>query len=246
MKKSIIWQLTIVILFSPPSYVRKLLALTRIKSGKPAKNATCFAPSATLRTSLADATETTLLDNPEFQVDVVRDKGQGSMEQIWNLPNPEIFANIRRAWRRASSDECGQHGAEIRNFEVIKQNHCSGYTQVWLLSERKKLWNYANDADKMKKLVKVRRVKVKPALRRHTLSSDAAKLRADANAVDSELRQVRTELARLTGRSFQQAKLERPAFVAVPDNTERLLAFSADAIKPRNVIKTVSRRRSAV
>lgn len=107
------------------------------------------------------------------------------------------------------------------------------------MSERKKLYGtYADDADKMKKLVKdsAGQGQTSPAAS-HLFASDAAKLRADANAVDAELRQVRTELARLTGRSFQDAKLERPAFVVVPNDTERLLAFAQTQSNVRNLVK---------
>ena len=79
MKKSIIWQLAIVaILFSTPSYAEtSALNLDQIIKESLQKNTSLFRAQRDYEDRMANVTETTLLDNPELQVDVVRDKGEG-------------------------------------------------------------------------------------------------------------------------------------------------------------------------
>lgn len=243
MKKKIIWQLAIVaILFSTPSYAEpSALTLDQVIQESLQKNTSLFRAQRDYEDKMANVTETTLLDNPELQVDVVRDKGEGGMGTDLEFTQPLKFSQLSGA-RGGYAKALANVASMEQKYEVLKVINETTvlYTQVWLLSERKKLYeNYASDADKMKKLVKesAGQGQTSPAAA-HLFSSDAAKLRADANAVDAELRQVRTELARLTGRSFQQVKLERPAFMAVPEDTERLLTFAQTQSNLRNVIKT--------
>lgn len=242
MKKSTIWQLAIVaILFSTPSYAEtSALTLDQVIKESLQKNTSLFQAQRDYDDKLATATETTLLDNPELKVDAVRAKGQGGMGTDLEFTQPLKFSQISGA-RIGYADALANVASMEQKYEVLKviNETTALYTQVWLLSERKKLYeNYANDADKMKKLVKesAGQGQTSPAAS-HLFSSDAAKLRADANAVDAELRRTRTELARLTGRSFQQAQLERPNFVSVPNDTEKLTAFAQTQSNLRNLIK---------
>ena len=79
MKKSIIWQLAIVaILFSTPSYAEpSALTLDQVIKESLQKNTSLFRAQRDFEDRMADVTETTLLDNPELQIDAVRDKGEG-------------------------------------------------------------------------------------------------------------------------------------------------------------------------
>ncbi len=242
MKNSIIWQLAIVaILFSTPSYAAPpALTLDQVVKESLQKNTGLFRAQRDYEDRMADAAETTLLDNPELKIDAVRNKGQDGTGTDMEFTQPLKFSQISGA-RGSYADALANVASMEQKYEILKVINETTvlYTQVWLLSERKKLYeNYASDADKMKKLVKesAGQGQTSPAASL-LFSSDAAKLRADANAVAAELRQARTELARLTGRSFQQVKLERPAFVAVPQETERLLAFAQTQSNLRNVIK---------
>lgn len=242
MKRSAIWQLAIVVvLLSAPSYAEtSALTLDQVIKESLQKNTSLFRAQRDYEDRMADATETTLLDNPELQVDVVRDKGEGGTGTDLEFTQPLKFSQLSGA-RGGYAQALANVASIEQKYEILKVINETTvlYTQVWLLSERKKLYeSYASDADKMKKLVKesAGQGQTSPAAS-HLFSSDAAKLRADANAVDAELRQVRTELARLTGRSFQQAKLERPTFIAVPEDTERLLTFAQTQSNLRNVIK---------
>lgn len=243
MKRSMIWQLAIVaMLFSAPSYAEpSALTLDQVIKESLQKNTSLFQAQRDYDDKLATATETTLLDNPELKVDAVRAKGQGGMGTDLEFTQPLKFSQISGA-RVGYADALANVASMEQKYEILKVINETTvlYTQVWLLSERKKLYeNYANDADKMKKLVKesAGQGQTSPAAS-HLFSSDAAKLRADANAVDAELRRTRTELARLTGRSFQQAQLERPSFVSVPSDTEKLTAFAQSQSNLRNLIKT--------
>lgn len=242
MKKIIIWQLAIVaILFSTPSYAEpSALTLDQVIKESLQKNTSLFRAQRDYEDKLATATETTLLDNPELQVDVGRAKGQGGMGTDLEFTQPLKFSQISGA-RGGYAQSLTNVASMEQKYEILKVINETTvlYTQVWLLSERKKLYeNYANDADKMKKLVKesAGQGQTSPAAS-HLFSSDAAKLRADSNAVDAELRQTRTELARLTGRNFQQEILERPSFVVVPNDIEKLAAFAQTQSNLSNLIK---------
>ncbi|HBR69924.1 MAG TPA: hypothetical protein DEA55_11170, partial [Rhodospirillaceae bacterium] len=193
MKKSIIWQLAIVaILFSAPSYAEtSALTLDQIIKESLQKNTSLFRAQRDFDDRMANVTETTLLDNPELQIDAVRDKGEGGTGTDLEFTQPLKFSQISGA-RVSYADALSNVASMEQKYEILKVINETTvlYTQVWLLSERKKLYeNYANDADKMKKLVKesAGQGQTSPAAS-HLFSSDAAKLRADANAVDAELR----------------------------------------------------------
>lgn len=242
MKKLIVWQLAIVaILLSAPARAEQSsLTLDQVIKESLQKNTSLFRVQRDYEDTLATATEITRLENPELQIDVVRDKGEGSIGTDLEFTQPLKFSQISGA-RGSYADALSNIANMEQKHEILKVINETTvlYTQVWLLSERKKLYvNYANDADKMKKLVKesAGQGQTSPATS-HLFSSDAAKLRADTTAVDAELRQVRTELARLTGRSVQKAKLERPAFMKVPESTDKLLAFAQTQSNLRTLIK---------
>ncbi|MBN8521641.1 MAG: TolC family protein [Alphaproteobacteria bacterium] len=242
MKKTLIWQLALVtLLFVSPAFAEQTsLTLDQVIKESLQKNTSLFRAQRDYDDKLATATETTLLDNPELQVDVVRDKGQGGTGTDLEFTQPLKFSQISGS-RAGYANALSNIASMEQKYEVLKVINETTvlYTQAWLLSERKKLYeSYADDADKMKKLVKesAGQGQTSPAAS-HLFSSDASKLRVDANAVDAELRQVRTDLARLTGRSYQHVRLERPSFIAVPTDTERLLAFAQTQSNVRNLIK---------
>jgi hypothetical protein len=60
-----------------PSYAEtSALTLDQVIKESLQKNTSLFRAQRDYEDRMADATETTLLDNPELQVDVVRDKGR--------------------------------------------------------------------------------------------------------------------------------------------------------------------------
>lgn len=242
MKKTLIWQLTVaVLLFASPAFAEQnSLTLDQVIKESLQKNTSLFRAEREYEDKLATATETRLLDNPELQIDAVRDKGQGGMGTDLEFTQPLKFSQISGS-RAGYANALSNIASMEQKYEVLKVINETTilYTQAWLLTERKKLYeNYAIDADKMKKLVKesTGQGQTSPAAS-HLFSSDAAKLRVDANAVDAELRQVRADLARLTGRNYQQVKLERPAFMVVPQDVDKLLAFAQTQSNVRNLIK---------
>ncbi len=205
------------------------------------KNTSLFRVQRDYEDKLATATETKLLDNPEFNIDATRASGENGTGADVELTQPLKFSQLSGA-RYGYAEALSNVASTEQKYEILKVINETTvlYTQVWLLSERKKLYeNYADDAEKMKKLVgtSAGQGQTSPAAS-HLFSSDAAKLRADSNAVEAELRQVRTDLARLTGRSYQLAELQRPSFVDVPQDTEKLLAFAKEQSNLRNVVKS--------
>ncbi len=225
----------------PAQALAETLTLDQVIKESLQKNTSLFRVQREYEDKLADATETKLLDNPEVNIDATRANGKNGAGADLELTQPLKFSQLsgaRYGYARALSNVASAE----QKYEILKVINETTvlYTQVWLLSERKKLYdNYADDAEKMKKLVgaSTRQGQTSPAASL-LFSSDAAKLRADANAVQAELRQVRTELARLTGRSYQLAELQRPAFVAVPKDTEKLLTFAKEQSNLRNVVKS--------
>lgn len=230
---------TLVIL--PTQAMAESITLDQVIKDSLQKNTSLFRAQREYEDKLATATETKLLDNPEMNIDATRASGENGTGADIELTQPLKFSQLSGA-RYGYAEALSNVASTEQKYEILKVINETTvlYTQVWLLSERKKLYeNYADDAEKMKKLVSASagQGQTSPAAS-HLFSSDAAKLRADANAVQAELRQARTNLARLTGRSYQLAELQRPAFVTVPEDTEKLLTFAKEQSNLRNVVKS--------
>ena len=230
---------TLVIL--PTQAMAESITLDQVIKESLQKNTSLFRVQREYEDKLANATETRLLDNPEMNIDATRASGENGTGTDIELTQPLKFSQLSGA-RYGYAEALSNVASTEQKYEILKVINETTvlYTQVWLLSERKKLYeNYADDAEKMKKLVSASagQGQTSPAAS-HLFSSDAAKLRADANAVQAELRQARTNLARLTGRSYQLAELQRPAFVTVPEDTEKLLTFAKEQSNLRNVVKS--------
>lgn len=230
---------TLVIL--PTQAMAESITLDQVIKESLQKNTSLFRVQREYEDKLANATETRLLDNPEMNIDATRASGENGTGTDIELTQPLKFSQLSGA-RYGYAEALSNVASTKQKYEILKVINETTvlYTQVWLLSERKKLYeNYADDAEKMKKLVSASagQGQTSPAAS-HLFSSDAAKLRADANAVQAELRQARTNLARLTGRSYQLAELQRPAFVTVPEDTEKLLTFAKEQSNLRNVVKS--------
>ena len=230
---------TLVIL--PTQAMAESITLDQVIKESLQKNTSLFRVQREYEDKLANATETRLLDNPEMNIDATRASGENGTGTDIEFTQPLKFSQLSGA-RYGYAEALSNVASTKQKYEILKVINETTvlYTQVWLLSERKKLYeNYADDAEKMKKLVSASagQGQTSPAAS-HLFSSDAAKLRADANAVQAELRQARTNLARLTGRSYQLAELQRPAFVTVPEDTEKLLTFAKEQSNLRNVVKS--------
>ena len=225
----------------PIAAFAETLTLEQVISDSLQKNTGIYRAQREYEDRLADAVEAKALDNPELNADAIRRKGEGGTGTDLELTQPLKLSQLTGSrWRYA--DALTQVADTEQKYEILKviNETTSLYTQVWLLSERRKLYgSYADDAEKMKSLVSssTKQGQTSPAAS-HLFSADAAKLRADANAVDAELRQARTELARLTGRNYQTVELQRPVFTPVPGDTDRLLTFAESRSNLRNVLKT--------
>ena len=225
----------------PAQAMAESITLDQVIKESLQKNTSLFRVQREYEDKLATATETKLLDNPEMNIDATRASGENGTGTDIEFTQPLKFSQLSGA-RYGYAEALSNVASTEQKYEILKVINETTvlYTQVWLLSERKKLYeNYADDAEKMKKLVSASagQGQTSPAAS-HLFSSDAAKLRADANAVQAELRQARTNLARLTGRSYQLAELQRPAFVTVPEDTEKLLTFAKEQSNLRNVVKS--------
>lgn len=224
----------------PTQAMAESITLDQVIKESLQKNTSLFRVQREYEDKLATATETKLLDNPEMNIDATRASGENGTGTDIELTQPLKFSQLSGA-RYGYAEALSNVASTEQKYEILKVINETTvlYTQVWLLSERKKLYeNYADDAGKMKSLVSssAKQGQTSPAAS-HLFSADATKLRADANAVEAELRQVRTNLASLTGRSYTQAQLQRPTFVAVPEDTEKLLTFAQSQSNLRNVIK---------
>lgn len=236
-------RLLLIVAFSilPTQAMAESITLDQVIKESLQKNTSLYRAQRDYEDKLATATETKLLDNPEINADAIRRNGESGTGTDIELIQPLKFSQLSGA-RYGYAGALSNVASTEQKYEILKVINETTvlYTRVWLLSERKKLYeNYADDAEKMKKLVGVSAGQGQTsAAASHLFSSDAAKLRADSNAVEAELRQTRTDLARLTGRSYQMAELQRPSFVDVPHDTEKLLAFAKEQSNLRNVVKS--------
>lgn len=216
------------------------LTLEQVIKDSLQKNTGIYQAQRAYEDRLADATEAKQLDNPELNADAIRSRGNGGTGADFELTQPLKLSQISGS-RSRYADLLGEVAGAEQQYEILKVINETTvlFTQVWLLQERKRLYEtYADDADKMKKLVNASagQGQTSPAAA-HLFSADAAKLRADARAVEAQLRQTRTELSRKTGRTFQSVKLSRPIFSAVPQDPEQLQKFAETRANLRNVVK---------
>ncbi len=225
----------------PLQVIAESITLDQVIKESLQKNTSLFRVQRDYEDKLATAAETTLFDNPEINADVIHSSGQGGIGTELELTQPLKFSQLSGA-RSSYAKALSRVASAEQKYEILKiiNETTVLYTQVWLLSERKKLYaSYADDAEKMKALVSssAKQGQTSPAAA-YLFSADAAKLRADSNAMGAELRLIHTDLARLTGRSYQKVELARPKFVAVPEDAEKLLAFAQAQSNLRNVIKS--------
>lgn len=225
----------------PSMAIAENITLDQVIKDSLQKNTSLYRVQRDYEDKLATATEASLLDNLELNADTIRKNGQGGTGVDLEFTQPLKFSQVSGS-RIRYADALTQVADIEQKYEILRViNEASVlYTQVWLLSERKKLYySYADDAEKMKSLVRrsAKQGQTSPAASQ-LFSSEAAKLHADAKAVEAELRQVRSELARLTGRNYKAVQLQRPAFTVVPKNTDKLLTFAESHPNLRNIVKS--------
>ena len=217
------------------------LTLDKVIKDSLQKNTSIYRVQREYADKMADATEAKSLDNPELQIDSDKKKGISGTGYATEFTQPLKLSQISGS-RADYADAIAKVADSEQKYAILKvvNETTALYTQVWLLSERKKLYeNYADDAEKMKKQVSASAGQGQTSPAASSLfSADAAKLRADAGAVDAQLRQVRTELARLTGQNYQTAEFARPAFAAVPNDTEKLDVFAKSRDNLRSIVKS--------
>lgn len=229
------------LVFSPSFACAESLTLEQVIKDSLQKNTSIYRVQREYEDKLASAIESEILDNPEFQVDADKKKGTSGTGYAAELTQPLKLSQLSGS-RLGYADLLTQVADSEQKYEILKviNETTALYTQVWLLAERKKLYeNYTEDAEKMKKLVSnsAKQGQTSPAAA-HLFSADAAKLRADAGAVGAELQQVRSELARLTGQNYQAAEFGRPIFVSVPDSVEKLVSFAESRANLRNITQS--------
>ncbi len=223
----------------PANAFAESITLDQVIKDSLQKNTGIYRAQRDYEDKLATATEVTLLDNPELNADAIHRNNGGTGADL-ELTQPLKFSQLSGS-RSEYSDALTKVATTEQKYEILKviNETTALYTQVWLLSERKKLYeSYAADAEKMKKLVSssAKQGQTSPAAS-HLFSSDASKLLADSGAIAAELRQKQIELARITGQNYSAIELQRPTFVSVPDDIEKLLTFAQSRSNLRNVLK---------
>ena len=190
---------------------------------------------------LADSTEASILDNPQLQTDVERTRGQAGSGVAVELTQPLKISQLTGSrWRYA--DVLRTAASQERQFAILKtiNDTTALYLQLWLLQERRRLFDAsAQDAQTMSKLVKAAASQGQTSdAAFHLFAADAVRLKSEAEFIDAELRQARTSLAKLTGRSFELVTLQKPSFSPVPESTSRLVEFAQDRANLRKIVKT--------
>lgn len=231
--------LIILCLIFPANAFAEIVTLEQVIQKSLQKNSGIYRAQREYDDRMATAKEVRLFDNPELNADAIHEDGNFGTDL--ELTQPLKFSQLSGS--RAYYSELLSKTAGIeQQYEILKVINETTvlYTQVWLLSERKKLYEkYAADAEKMQNLVNAssRQGQTSPAAA-SLFSSDAYKLRADASSVDAELRQARIQLTKLTGKNYQDIELQRPVFSNIPEDLDKLLTFAKSRANLRNVLKT--------
>jgi outer membrane protein TolC len=189
---------------------------------------------------LADSKEAVTIDNPEFKADFVREQGVGGTGEQMELTQLFKFSQLTGArFRFANLLRCTADNE--KQYEILKIINGTTilYMRLWLLQEQKRLYVTATrDAEGMSKLVKDSASQGQTsAAASYLFAADAQKLNADAVFIEAQLRQIRTDISKLTGRSFLDVHLKKPVFSKIPSNSEVLVAFAKDHANLRNIIK---------
>jgi outer membrane protein TolC len=226
--------------FISTSAFAEIVSLDKVIEGALQKSTGISQVRKNYENKLADGTEVSIIDNPELQTDLERSKGQRGTGVTMELTQPFKFSQLTGArWRYA--DLLRDTASSEQQYEILKtiNETTSLYMRLWLLQERKKLYETsATDAESMSKLVKASAGQGQTsAAALHLFAADAEKLKADAASIVGELRQTRTELAKMTGRSFAKAELKKPAFSKIPATSDSLVAFAKDRANLRNIVK---------
>ncbi|MFA6038114.1 MAG: TolC family protein [Legionellales bacterium] len=217
------------------------ITLDEVISDSLQKNTSLYRIQREHEDKLANATEITLLENPELSVGAIHTKGENGIGMDLELSQPLKLSQLTGA-RIRYGDTLTQVANIEQKYEMLKviNETTMLYTRVWLLFERKKLYeSYADDADQMRKLVQdsTSQGQTSPAAS-YLFSADAEKLRTDAKALDAELRQARSSLGLLTGRSYISTELQRPTFTPITANIERLQQFANTHANFRNIVES--------
>lgn len=189
---------------------------------------------------LADTTETSAIDNPELKTDFQHDQSGSGTGVSFELTQPFKLSQLTGT-RSRYTDLLRNTANSEQQYGILKivNETTALYMRLWLLQERKKLYETsARDAENMSKSVTSSANKGQTSLAASQLfSADAEKLKSDTVAIDAELRQVRIELGKLSGRSFAQVELQKPHFSKIPENPETLISFARDRANLRNIVK---------
>ncbi len=229
------------LLFLPGLASAEALTLDQVVQKSLEKSTGLYRIQREYNDKIADSVEKRLIDNPELQTDFERGRNGSGTGYNVELTQPLKFSNLSGS-RLRYSNILKQVADSEQQYEILRAINDTTvlYTRLWLLQERKKLYEHsAKDAESLSKLIKsaTKQGQTSPAAS-HLFSSDAIKLKADAQAVDSEQRQARTELAKLTGVNFQKVELKRPVFSAVPNNLDKLTSFAESRYNLRNLLKS--------
>lgn len=189
---------------------------------------------------VASAIDAGTFDNPELSVDATRGRDLSGTGTEVELVQPLKLSQVSGARARYASALREAASVEQR-YEILKvvNETTALYAQAWLLAERQRLFaKYAADAERTNRIVSQseRQGQTSPAAA-HLFAADAAKLRTDAAAVEAELRRVRSELSKVSGRDLSAADFERPAFSPIPEDVDRLVGFAERRASLRNLLK---------
>lgn len=242
MSSTALWIIGVMLTWAIPAHAAggSAVTLDQVIEGALQKSTSISQVRRDYENRLADSTEATIIDNPQLQMDVLRRKGTSGVGPEVELTQPLKFSQLTGVrWRYANL--LRDAASSEQQYEILKtiNQTTSLYMRLWLLQERHKLYDTsAGDAESMSKLVKASagQGQTSPAAS-YLFAADAEKLMSDAASIEAELRQARTGLAKLTGRSLVGAQLRKPVFSKIPASSETLVAFAKDRANLRNIVK---------
>lgn len=188
----------------------------------------------------ADATEAGTIDNPELQVDLERERGQGGAGISAEFFQPLKLSQLNGS-RSSYADALRNLADSQRKMEALNiiNEVATAYMKLWSLQARQELYGRAADEAKQLSSVVQRSAKEGQTAEaaRELFSGDRERLLTELQLLQGEAEQARFDLAKLTGRSFAEATLSKPVFSQLPSQGDVLVQFAGSRSNWRNLLR---------
>ena len=190
--------------------------------------------------ALAESLAIQTRENPELGASLSKntsENGTGVSLEISQSLKKSHWSGARTAYAKALTNAADiQKRYEI--FQVILET-TSLYIQVWQKQEQKKRYeNYAREAQEMKGLIQKASLQGQTSLAALALfSTDALKLKTDADKMEAQLQQIHYKLSRVIGHHTDTYQLTQPTFAPIPNHRPKMVKFAQSQANLRQLIQ---------